>query len=55
MGQLESSLGEKVGFLDLPDSAAASPDVSTMTWKAWTGSAWVEAPQLKCTAWTLPL
>jgi hypothetical protein len=25
-----------------------------MTWKSWTGSAWVEAPQLKCTAWTPP-
>ena len=55
VGQLDSSLGEKVGFLDLTDSAAASPDVSTLTWTAWTGSAWVEMPQLKCTAWTPPL
>eukprot|EP00900_Chrysochromulina_parva_P024494 jgi/Chrpa1/6679/Chrysochromulina_OHIO_Genome00019191-RA len=54
MGQLESSLGEKKGFLDLTDSDAASPDVSAKTWTAWTGSAWVEAPQLKCTAWTPP-
>ena len=58
MGQPESSLGEKVGFLDLQDSAAATPDVSTMTWKAAGGAGsewhWVEAPQLKCTAWTPP-
>jgi hypothetical protein len=52
MGQSESLLGQKLGFLDLMDPAAASPDVSTMTWKAWNGSAWVEQPQLKCTAWT---
>ena len=58
MGQLESLLGEKKGSLDLPDSVAASPDVSTKTWKAspgGAGSAWVETPQLKCTAWTSPL
>ena len=57
MGQPESSLGENVGFLSLKDSAAASPDVSTETWKASAGGAgagWVEAPQLKCTAWTPP-
>jgi len=54
MGQSESYLGKKNGFLDLMDPAAASPDVSTMAWKAWNGSAWVEAPQLKCTAWTPP-
>ena len=56
MGQLESLLGETKGSLDLRDPAAASPDVSTMTWKAngGAGSAWVEAPQLKCTAWTPP-
>ena len=58
MGQPDSSLGEKVGFLDLQDSAAATPDVSTMTWKAAGGAGsewhWVEAPQLKCTAWTPP-
>jgi hypothetical protein len=53
-GQLESSLGQKSGFLDLRDSDAASPDVSAKPWTAWTGSAWVEAPQLKCTAWTPP-
>jgi hypothetical protein len=53
MGQIESELG-RFGYLDLTDSAAASPDVSTDTWKAWDDSAWVEAPQLKCTAWTPP-
>jgi hypothetical protein len=57
MVQTESSLGEKKGFLELRDAAAASPDVSTKTWKATVGRAgfgWVEAPQLKCTAWTPP-
>jgi hypothetical protein len=54
-GQRESSLGERVGcFLNLADSAAASPDVSAKTWTAWNGSAWVEVPQLKCTAWSPP-
>jgi hypothetical protein len=37
MGQTESVLGEKKGNLDLRDAAAASPDVSTMTWKANAG------------------
>ena len=58
MGQPESSLGEKAGFLYVTDSAAASPDVSTKAWTATAGgagAAWVEAPQLKCTAWTPPL
>jgi hypothetical protein len=54
VGQIESELGQNKGFLNLTDSAAASPDVSTMTWQAWNGSAWVVAPQLKCTAWTPP-
>ena len=56
MGQLESSLGKGSGNLWLKDSTAASPDVSTKTWKASSGagSGWVEAPQLKCTAWTPP-
>ncbi len=54
LGQPESSLGKLEGSLDLRDSAAASPDVSTVTWKVGTGSGWVEAPQLKCTAWTPP-
>eukprot|EP00900_Chrysochromulina_parva_P012207 jgi/Chrpa1/20988/Chrysochromulina_OHIO_Genome00026681-RA len=53
-GQPESVLGEKKGLLNLVDSAAASPNVSAKTWTAWNGSAWVEAPQLKCTAWTTP-
>jgi hypothetical protein len=52
MGQTESSLGKGEGSLNLDDSAAASPDVSTKTWTAWNGSAWVEAPQLKCTVAT---
>jgi len=58
MGQIESSLGKWEGFLNLTDSAAASPDVSAKTWQASAGgadAAWVEAPQLKCTAWTPPL
>jgi hypothetical protein len=56
MGQPESSLGKGEGHLDLEDPAAASPDVSTVTWKAsgGAGAEWVEAPQLKCTAWTPP-
>jgi len=54
MCQFEEVLGEKDGLLDLRDSAAASPDVSTKAWKVGTGSAWVEAPQLKCTAWSPP-
>ena len=56
MGQPESLLGEKKGFLGLRDRAAASPDVSAKTWKAsgGAGAGWVEAPQLKCTAWTPP-
>ena len=54
MGQPESSLGKGEGTLDLRDSAAASPDVSAKTWWAWAGSAWVEAPQLKCIPWTPP-
>jgi hypothetical protein len=54
IGQLESSLGQKSGYLKLRDSDAASPDVSAKPWTAWTGSDWVEVPQLKCTAWTPP-
>jgi hypothetical protein len=57
IGQPESSLGKGDGNLYLDDPAAASPDVSTMTWKASGGGAgaeWVEAPQLKCIAWTPP-
>ena len=55
MGQHQSYLGKNTGIMDLIDSAAASPDVSAETWKAWTGSAWVEQPQLKCTVWRPPL
>ena len=54
MGQIPSELGEKKGYLELADSSAASPDVSAKTWKAWTGSAWGEQPQLKCTVWRPP-
>ena len=50
MGQSESDLGEYKGHLALTDSAAASPDVSAKTWQAWTGSAWIDAPQLKLSA-----
>jgi uncharacterized Zn ribbon protein len=53
-----SALGDvNMGHLYLQDSAAASPDVSAKTWQASAGgaSAWVEAPQLKCTAWKPPL
>jgi len=55
MGQTEDVLGQKLGFLDLQDAAAASPDVSTKSWMACAGSTWVEAPQLKCIPWTPPL
>ena len=53
-----SALGDvNMGHLYLQDSAAASPDVSAYTWQASAGgaSAWVEQPQLKCTAWPPPL
>ena len=52
MGQPESLLGQKLGFLDLQDAVAASPDVSAKTWQVNAGgtAAWVEQPQLKCTA-----
>jgi hypothetical protein len=53
-GQPESLLGQDRSCLKLIDPAAASPDVSTKTWKVWTVYVWVEAPQLKCTAWTPP-
>ena len=56
MGQPESLLGGTKGSLVLKDPAAASPNVSAKTWKVsgGAGSGWVEAPQLKCTAWTPP-
>ena len=56
MGQHESTLGQKLGFLDLQDAVAASPDVSAKTWQVNAGgtAAWIEQPQLKCTAWTPP-
>ena len=54
MGQPESSLGERNGHLQLSDAAASTPDVSSMMWKASTGSgiAWAAQPELRCTAWT---
>ena len=57
VGQPESLLGQKLGFLDLKDSAAASPDVSAKTWQVNAGgtAAWVEQPQLKCTVGRPPL
>jgi len=57
IGQPEDALGQKKGSLVLKDSAAASPDVSSKTWQAGAGSAgaaWVDQPELKCTAWTPP-
>ena len=51
-GQPEASLGQKSGFLKLSDEAAASPDASSATWQAWTGSAWAAQPALKCTVVT---
>jgi hypothetical protein len=55
IGQPEADLGKGEGILLLLDAAAATPDVSTKTWKAWagaTGSGWVEEPPLKCIPWT---
>jgi hypothetical protein len=54
MGQLESRLGQGRGDLQLSDAAAASPDASSATWQAWTGTAWAAQPQLKCIPWTPP-
>ena len=51
-GQPEAYLGQKSGFLMLSDEAAASPDVSSATWQAWTGTAWAAQPALKCTVVT---
>ena len=51
-GQPEADLGLKRGALMLSDEAAASPDVSSVTWRAWTGSAWAAQPTLKCTVAT---
>ena len=36
----------------LTDEAAASPDASSATWQAWTGSAWAAQPALTCTVAT---
>eukprot|EP00900_Chrysochromulina_parva_P025302 jgi/Chrpa1/7405/Chrysochromulina_OHIO_Genome00013104-RA len=54
MGQVESKLGQGRGDLQLSDAAAASPDASSATWQAWTGTAWAAQPQLKCIPWTPP-
>jgi hypothetical protein len=44
----EADLGQKSGFLQLPDAAALTPDASASTWLAKTGSGWAAQPQLKC-------
>ena len=36
----------------LSDEAAASPDASSATWQAWTGTAWAAQPALTCTVAT---
>ena len=36
----------------LSDADAASPDASSATWQAWTGTAWAAQPALKCTVAT---
>jgi len=51
-GQPEADLGRKSGPLLILDAAAATPDASSATWKAWTGSAWAAQPALKCTVAT---
>jgi hypothetical protein len=51
-GQPEADLGQKRGALMLTDEAAASPDASSATWQAWTGSAWAAQPALTCTVAT---
>ena len=51
-GQPEADLGQKKGVLMLTDADAASPDASSATWQAWTGSAWAAQPALKCTVAT---
>jgi hypothetical protein len=51
-GQPEADLGQKRGALMLTDADAASPDASSATWQAWTGSAWAAQPALKCTVAT---
>ena len=53
-GQPEADLGQKQGFLQLPDAAALTPDASDATWQAWKGTAWAAQPQLKCIPWTRP-
>jgi hypothetical protein len=51
-GQPEADLGQKRGALMLTDADAASPDASSATWQAWTGSAWAAQPALTCTVAT---
>jgi hypothetical protein len=53
-GQPEADLGQKRGFLQLPDAGALTPDASAATWQAWKGTAWAAQPQLKCIPWTRP-
>ena len=52
MGQPEADLGQKRGVLMLTDAAAASPDASSATWQASTGTAWAAQPALTCTVAT---
>jgi hypothetical protein len=51
-GQPEADLGQKRGALMLTDEAAASPDASSATWQAWTGSAWDAQPAFTCSVAT---
>jgi hypothetical protein len=51
-GQPEADLGQKRGALMLSDEDAASPDASSATWQAWTGTAWAAQPALTCTVAT---
>jgi hypothetical protein len=52
IGQPEADLGQNGGVLMLTDADTASPDASSATWQAWTGSAWAAQPALKCTVAT---
>jgi hypothetical protein len=51
-GQPEADLGQKRGALMLTGADVASPDASSATWQAWTGSAWAAQPALTCTVAT---
>eukprot|EP00900_Chrysochromulina_parva_P015529 jgi/Chrpa1/23978/Chrysochromulina_OHIO_Genome00026485-RA len=53
MGQPEADLGKGEGILLLQDAAAATPDVSSATWKEGTGTGSAK-PLLKCIPWIPP-